>query len=709
MDDRTNTRLLARILPSRLGSRVTLTLLLTSLVVLAVAVAGVLLAAQALRPVYEDEAARDALAHIGQSVREQGVTVHGSTAPYGAAFRMREAGVSGTIAPDLARTLDAYALDIGASTIVFVDTEGERIYSFGSAGHVAALEALLLRESSTGWTYGPIELQGEPAVVGRRDIVGVDAGAPVVGQLLVASPLDVAAISLSGKLTLAAAEGSTRPVRSGRVLESPRFDDVFVFSDKEGYRLEAEIPGVDRRAAASLVYHDSVSLEPLATIFGSFATVIAVIAGIIGLTVGLLMARAIARPIADLSDHMARRSADSIAGKEVGPLPVDPLLPHEFSNLVEVFNATFDELQAHQSALDEAKKQALTAKASLDIAVQDSLEGKVLVHEGRISVFNPAAATHLAIEPEDALGEAAEKAFSAGTFTDANGVVVRSTAIAEAAIAHALTLSFDRPGRATRWLEIKTVPHQQDTDTMLVTTRDVTESRRLDDLRTEIVGLVSHDLRAPLTVISGYLDLMTRNLDDAARAKAVGSAQRSAVRMQELLEDLLAATRAEEMFSPTELLAVDLNDIARDTVSSFEHTSPHVLHLRSQCSATVLGEERRLRQVLVNLLTNAMKYSPADTNIYISLTCDDQLVTIAVEDEGSGVPEEMRETIFERFARLESETGARHPGVGLGLYIVRAIVESHGGRVFAEDRSTGVGARFVVTLPLAPEDSAGDS
>lgn len=705
MGNQSNTNLFARILPSRLGSRVTLTILLTSLVVLAVAVAGVLLAAQALRPVYEDEAARDALAHIGQSVREQGVAVHGSTAPYGAAFRMREAAVGGSIAPDLARTIDAYALEIGASTIVFLDTEGNLIYSFGSAGHVAALEALILRESGSSWSYGSIELQGEPTVVGSRDIVGVDSGAPVVGQLLVAAPLDVDAISLSGELTLEAGEGSTRPVQSGRVLEVPHFDDVFVFSDKDGYRLEAEIPGVDRRAAVSLVYRDSISLEPLATVFGTFATVIAIIAGIIGLSVGILVARAIARPIADLSDHMEQRSADSIAGKEVGPLPVDPLLPHEFSHLVEVFNATFDELQTHQSALDDAKKQALAAKMSLDIAVQDSLEGKVLVHEGRISVFNPAAATHLAIEPEDALGDVPEKAFSAGTFTDANGVAVEPSTIAEAAIAHALTLSFDRPGRATRWLEIKTIPRGQDDATMLVTTRDVTESRRLDDLRTEIVGLVSHDLRAPLTVISGYLDLMTRNLDDDSRAKAVGSAQRSAVRMQELLEDLLAATRAEEMFSPTELLAVDLNEVATDTVSSFEHTSPHVLHLRSQCSATVLGEERRIRQVLVNLLTNAMKYSPADTNIYISLSCDDRLVTIAVEDEGSGVPKDMRETIFERFARLESETGARHPGVGLGLYIVRAIVESHGGRVVVEDRSAGPGARFVVTLPLAPEDS----
>ncbi len=701
--------LLARILPSRLGSRITLTILLTSLVVLAVAGVGVVLAAQAARPLYEDEAAREALTHVDQGVRQQGAALHGSTAPFGAAYRMREAAVSGIIAPDMADTLDAYARQIGVSAIVFLDTNGNEVYSFGEPGHIAAIEALLLRELDFAWTYGPIDLQGTPTLVAREDIVGIDPGDPPVGQLVVAAPLDVDAISLSGELAFEAPEASAQVGSDSRILDNEAFDDVAIVSEGNSFRLEAEIPGVDGRAASTVTYLDSLSVEPIASVFGVFIAFITVLASVIGLGVGLLVARAIARPITGLSNHITKRRADALAGHEIGPLPIDPLLPYEFSHLIEVFNSTFDELQLHQVALATAIEEADASKKSLDIAVQDSLEGKVLVHNGLITVFNPAAATHLGIEPEDALGQPPAAAFSSGAFTDVNGTLVDSSTIPDAAIDSSLILMFEREGRGTRWLEIKTVPHSQTDGTMLVTTRDVTDNRRLDDLRTEIVGLVSHDLRAPLTVISGYLDLMTRNLDESARIKAITSAQRSAQRMQELLEDLLAATRAEEMFSPIELLRVDMSEIARDTASSFEHTSPHELHLEAGCSAIVLGEERRLRQVLVNLITNAMKYSPAHTNIFISLSCDDHLATITVEDEGSGVPEEMREAIFERFARLESDTGARHPGVGLGLYIVRAIVESHGGRVFVEARPAGLGARFVVSLPLAPTDTETDT
>jgi two-component system OmpR family sensor kinase len=112
----------------------------------------------------------------------------------------------------------------------------------------------------------------------------------------------------------------------------------------------------------------------------------------------------------------------------------------------------------------------------------------------------------------------------------------------------------------------------------------------------------------------------------------------------------------------------------------------------------VLGEEKRLRQVLVNLVTNAFKYSPEPAPIEVQVTCDDSHVFLRVVDHGPGVPAEERDRVFERFARLDG--GSARPGLGLGLYIVRIISENHGGCVRVEE-TPGGGATFVVELPLA--------
>lgn len=705
----TNSRgLLPRILPSRLGSRVALTILLTSLVVLAMAVGGIALVGTAIRPTYENDAAHATLSQIEQSIGQQGLALRASSAPLGVAARMREAAVSGEMPEDLRATLDAYAGTIAATAVVFTGRDGDTVYAYGSPRHVTALKALLADPDSARWDHGAYDLRDGPVLVGRRGITGVNPDDDPVGQLMVAAPLTPESIPVSGRLAFEDPEANTLSVAAARTLERPGFDDVLVASEDEQFHLEAEVLGVDRRPATTIAYHDTIILEPLGSAFGLYALIVTILAGLVGLSVGMVVARAIARPINELSDHLDARREDTIAGREVGAIEIDPMLPNEFAHLLDTFNITFRELRSHQTALAQARDDAQAAHESLGIAIQDSPEGKMLVRDGAIAVFNPAAVAHLGVPAEAVLGQAPDEAFRSASFTNERGESLDAGAMRDQSMA-GVTVQVDQEGRATRWLEIRTVTHGEERQTALVTTRDVTESRRLEELRAEIIGLVSHDLRAPLTVISGYLDLLSRPLAEAAHAKAVGSAQRSADRMRELLEDLLAATRAEEMFAPGHLLPVELNEIVQDTVASFTHTSPHMLGISMSCDATVLGEERRIRQVLVNLLTNAMKYSPPDSHIRVSLTCIDRSAVLAVEDEGPGIPADMREAIFERFARLEDESGVKHPGVGLGLYIVRAIVESHGGRVHVEDRPGGPGARFVVSLPLETSEPVAES
>ncbi len=694
--------LLVRVLPRRLGARFALTVVLTNLVAVLVALAFMLIGMRLIAPQLEDTAARIVLDSLDQAVREQAAAADSSAAVFSVSTRMLDAARTGVLPEDLSATLDAYAQTVGASALVLIDSGDQVVYAYGEPADVTALRAALVARGATMWSPGALNLNGKLTVAAARGITGPESETGE-GWFSVATPLATDSLFTDAELTIAPPEAPTSAIGEARHPEDTRFDDISVSSAGGVLHLEAEIPGVDARTAATAIYEGEVVAEPWVTSLGPWALGAVLVASLFGLAVGLVVARTIMRPIVGLADVMGAHAADTMAGRTPASPGHDAHLPIELANLIGVFDSTFTELSEHQAALARAKEEALAAKATLDIAFVDSLEGKILVASDAVALINPAACSHLGVRAEDALGASPESCFASAGLLGEDLEVLNPGKLISDSLKRATEAQMRIAGRGTRWIEVHTVTHEPDGRTLLISTRDVTEERRVNELRNEIVGLVSHDLRAPLTVIAGYLDLLGHEIDDASRAKAIASAQRSAARMKELLEDLLAATRAEEMFSPAELGRVALRDLADDIVVSFQHTSNHELHLTSSCPGEVLGEEKRLRQVLVNLVTNAMKYSPEETRIEVSVTCKDGNVTLAVEDGGPGVPPDDREKVFERFARLESGGSGTKPGVGLGLYIVRAIVESHGGGVMVTDRLDGEpGARFEVTLPAAP-------
>jgi len=256
-----------------------------------------------------------------------------------------------------------------------------------------------------------------------------------------------------------------------------------------------------------------------------------------------------------------------------------------------------------------------------------------------------------------------------------------------------------QPGRSSRWLKITVRRIEGFPDRLLVNTSDITEEMRIDSLRAEVISLVSHDLRAPLTAISGYLEILSSTMLAPGAEKAIDGAQRSTKVMQELLESLLHTARAKEMLAPSVMLPIDLNALADDVCASLEHTSTQRLTVDTVGPSVVLGEERRLRQVLVNLVANAQRHSPPHTTISVTVTCSEGWVALGVEDEGPGIADENQDLIFERFTKIPGN--GQSPGVGLGLYIVKTVVEAHGGSVRVERGQRAGGAHFVVRLPSA--------
>jgi K+-sensing histidine kinase KdpD len=215
-----------------------------------------------------------------------------------------------------------------------------------------------------------------------------------------------------------------------------------------------------------------------------------------------------------------------------------------------------------------------------------------------------------------------------------------------------------------------------------------------DHLRQELLANVSHELRTPLGTI---LTESTSGKPDAHRMATIAAEAR---RLKALVDDMLDMARIEAGALKLELEPVRLGDAIAAAIERLERTSPKrkVDWDPRAADLEVLADWSRLGQVLDNLLANADRFSPQDAAIAVEVGPDKPgLVAVRVADRGPGVPPELRDQLFERFVRGETEEGL--PGTGLGLAIVRGLIEAHAGTVVLEDGKPGEGARFRFTLP----------
>lgn len=228
------------------------------------------------------------------------------------------------------------------------------------------------------------------------------------------------------------------------------------------------------------------------------------------------------------------------------------------------------------------------------------------------------------------------------------------------------------------------------------------EARLAVESKDDFFSAVSHELRTPLTSITGWAAMLLDGPDAATIAEAAQSIASSAAVQAQLIDDLLDVSRImTNKFAITEA-KVDLREVIQDSVSGMRPIAASKdISLRKQAEQSVVidGDAARLRQVLTNLLTNAIKFTPAGGWVDTRLSRDGSFAVIEVADNGEGISAEFLPFVFERRAQA---TERRFNGLGLGLAIVKHIIELHRGSVAVFSEGEGKGATFTVRIPCAP-------
>ncbi len=242
----------------------------------------------------------------------------------------------------------------------------------------------------------------------------------------------------------------------------------------------------------------------------------------------------------------------------------------------------------------------------------------------------------------------------------------------------------------------------------VLTFRDISDRRAAERFKDELVGVVSHELRAPLTSIRSSLGLLASGrmaaLPDSAR-RMLDIAVTNTDRLIRLVNDLLDLERLEKGQMPLQIERCDLAVLMREAADALQ---PLASSLNISVEVTPLdvelrGDPDRLVQVMLNLLSNAIKFSPIGGTVWLDAERDAGEVTVKVRDHGRGIPSDKLDSIFNRFSQVDVEDGRDNKGTGLGLAICRGIVRQHAGQIWAES-TVGIGTTFFVALPCQLAD-----
>ncbi|MEX1224405.1 MAG: ATP-binding protein [Pirellulales bacterium] len=410
---------------------------------------------------------------------------------------------------------------------------------------------------------------------------------------------------------------------------------------------------------------------------------------IVGLAATYWITRSAVLPIRQLTRELQRL--------ELGESP-DPVYVASFDEvgqLADRFNRMSQRIGARLSELDDSRGRMATVLGNM-------IEGVIAVDERQRVLFaNDAAGRLLGFEPAQAVGrglmesvrnhvlhEAVNTAFAAG----GSKSVVPRTLVLESPT-HSQTLSIN-----TTRLPGKPCPG------VVLVLHDVTELRRLENLRQDFVANVSHELKTPLSSIKAYAETLQNGAlaDSEHNHLFVARIEEQADRLHQLIIDMLSLARIESGQQTFEIVRIDLGPIVTEVCEqALPAAEEQQLRLHVEASAEpcqVRADEEGLREIVANLVSNAVKYTPAGGQVWVRYRTEDRQVVIEVQDTGIGIPTDGQARVFERFYRVDRARSRELGGTGLGLSIVKHLCLAFGGSVAVKSK-LGEGSTFTVRLP----------
>lgn len=244
--------------------------------------------------------------------------------------------------------------------------------------------------------------------------------------------------------------------------------------------------------------------------------------------------------------------------------------------------------------------------------------------------------------------------------------------------------------------------------------RDITEQKREEELQNTFISVISHELKTPVSIIKGYAETLQRedaNWSQETLRDGLRVIEEEADRLANQIQDLLDVSRFLAGGLHLDLTDWSLPLLAREVVQGFAAQTDDRFEFELRLPddfPPVHADYERIRMVLTNLVSNAVKYSPDGGTIRIGGKAEEDMAIIYVADQGIGIPPEEQQRIFQRFYRVDNRLRRETQGTGIGLYLTRSIVEAHGGRIWVESQ-VGHGSRFLFTLPLAPRQITADA
>ena len=351
-------------------------------------------------------------------------------------------------------------------------------------------------------------------------------------------------------------------------------------------------------------------------------------------------------------------------------------------------------------------------KEQLQATFQSLLAAMVMIDSsGQVSLFNTAAAQMLHVDADDAMGTHYSKVFSSLQINELFRAALED-GIEQHAEVELTTIEGVFDGTQPRIFQTQTAFVHGERDGVPIVLgvvaifNDITEIRNVERMKTAFVSTVSHELRTPLTSIKGFIATLLQDEDDyfgpEERREFYEIIDSECDRLRRLIEDLLNVSRIESGRS------LQLHTKMFDPVRAAEgvlqaqraYSDKHALKLDADFEVPQIeGDEDKFDQILTNLVSNAIKYSPKGGLVKIAMSCDDMMLKVSVSDQGIGIPADKLSRIFEKFERIDNRDTRQAGGTGIGLFLVKHLVELHGGVISAHSENNS-GSTFTFEIPV---------